>query len=59
MSVMYLANYCGLGIPVVVIGFMSLSLGLVQTTGVAAAVIGVLCLLMLGLMAAQRRSAGR
>ena len=50
ISVVHLINYLGLGGPVIGVGFLSLSYGLLAATRLAALVIAVLCVLLIPLM---------
>jgi hypothetical protein len=54
IGTMYLVNYIGLGGPVIGVGMLSLSYGLLAATRVAAAVIAALCVLLIPL---QQRAA--
>jgi hypothetical protein len=50
IGTMYLVNYIGLGGPVIGVGMLSLSYGLLAATRVAAAVIAALCVLLIPLV---------
>jgi MFS family permease len=50
ISVVYLINYIGLGGPVIGVGFLSLSYGLLAATRLAALIIAVLCVLLIPLV---------
>src|SRR5712692_4777851 len=60
ISVVYLINYIGLGGPVIGVGFLSLSYGLLAATRLAALVIAVLWVLLIPLVIrAANKSNGR
>jgi hypothetical protein len=47
LGLVYFINYLGLGFPVIVVGVLSLSLGLVRATSTVSVVIALLCLLLI------------
>jgi MFS family permease len=47
LGVVYFINYLGLGVPVIIVGIMSLRLGLLTSTSIASVVIAVACVLLI------------
>jgi MFS family permease len=59
IGTVYLVNYIGLGGPVIGVGMLSLSYGLLAATRVAAAVIVALCVLLIPFVVARARLTGQ
>jgi hypothetical protein len=47
LGVVYFINYLGLGVPVIIVGVISLRLGLLTSTSIPAVVIAVACVLLI------------
>jgi MFS family permease len=47
LGVVYFINYLGLGVPVIIVGVMSLPLGLLTSTSIASVVIAAACVLLI------------
>jgi MFS family permease len=47
LGVVYFINYLGLGVPVIIVGVMSLRLGLLKSASIASVVIAVACVLLI------------
>lgn len=47
LGVIYFINYLGLGVPVIIVGVMSLRLGLLTSTSITSLVIAVACVLLI------------